>query len=81
MIRSPWIKMYTIPPKLIQQTTYYNVVPAYMSILTYAYNHDSNNLWFCLLTDSCVPIISPKENRGFVSTKIRGYEPEDKGEY
>ena len=63
MIRSPWIKMYTIPPKLIQQTTYYNVVPAYMSILTYAYNHDINNLWFCLLTDSCVPIISPEKFR------------------
>jgi hypothetical protein len=63
MIRSPWIKTYTIPPKLIQQTTYYNVVPAYMSILTYAYNHDVNNLWFCLLTDSCVPIISPEKFR------------------
>ena len=63
MIRSSWIKMYTIPPKLIQQTTYYNVVPAYMSILTYAYNNAHDNLWFCLLTDSCVPIISPSKFR------------------
>jgi hypothetical protein len=63
MIKSPWIKMYSIPPKLTQQTTYYNVVPAYMSILSYAYEHDSNNIWFCLLTDSCVPIISPEKFR------------------
>ena len=63
MIKSPWIKMYTIPPKLVQQTTYFNVVAAYMSILAYSYNHDKNNLWFCLLTDSCVPIISPEKFR------------------
>ena len=63
LIKSPWIKLYTIPPKLIQNTTYYNVVPAYMSILSYAYEHDKENLWFCLLTDSCVPIISPNKFR------------------
>jgi hypothetical protein len=63
MIKSPWIKMYSIPPKLVQQTTYFNVVAAYMSILAYSYNHDKNNLWFCLLTDSCVPIISPEKFR------------------
>jgi hypothetical protein len=34
-----------------------------MSILAYAYEHDKNNLWFCLLTDSCVPIISPEKFR------------------
>jgi len=63
MIKSPWIKLYTISPKYIQNTTYYNVVPAYMSILTYAYEHDKENTWFCLLTDSCVPIISPLKFR------------------
>lgn len=63
MIKSPWMKLYTIPPKLTQQTSYYNVVPAYMSILSYAYQHDQNNVWFCLLTDSCVPIISPEKFR------------------
>jgi hypothetical protein len=62
-IKSPWIKAYTIPPKLTQKTSYYNVVPAYMSILSYAYEHDKNNIWFCLLTDSCVPIISPEKFR------------------
>ena len=40
LIKSPWIKLYTIPPKFIQNTSYYNVVPAYMSILSYAYEHD-----------------------------------------
>ncbi len=62
-IQSPWIKLHTIPPGHIQQTTYYNVIPAYMAILSYAYHHDKNNKWFCLLTDSCVPIISPQQFR------------------
>jgi len=63
MIKSPWIKLYTIPPKYIQNTNYFNVVPAYMSVLSYAYEHDKENIWFCLLTDSCVPIISPDKFR------------------
>ncbi len=63
MIKSPWIKMYTIPPNKTTKTSYYDVVPAYMSILSYAYEHDKNNIWFCLLTDSCVPIITPEKFR------------------
>jgi hypothetical protein len=55
--------MYTIPPELTHQTTYYNVVPAYMSLLSYAFHHDKENLWFAMLTDSCVPIISPSKFR------------------
>ena len=62
-IQSPWIKLYTIPPNLIQKTSYYNVVPAYMGLLGYAFNHDIENLWFCMLTESCVPIISPNKFR------------------
>ena len=62
-IKSPWIKLYTIPPNIVQPTSYYNVVPAYMSILSYAYEHDKDNIWFCLLTDSCVPIISSEKFR------------------
>ena len=63
LIKSPWIKLYTIPPKFLQNTSYYNVVPAYISLLSYSYDHDKDNLWFCLLTDSCVPIISPENFR------------------
>lgn len=63
LIKSPWIKMYTIPPEYTHQTTYYNVVPAYMALLSYAFNHDTENLWFAMLTDSCVPIISPAKFR------------------
>ena len=63
LIKSQWIKLHTIPPKFIQNTSYYYVVPAYMSILTYAFEHDKNNVWFCLLTDACVPIISPQQFR------------------
>uniref|UniRef100_A0A6C0KQV7 Uncharacterized protein n=1 Tax=viral metagenome TaxID=1070528 RepID=A0A6C0KQV7_9ZZZZ len=62
-INSPWIKLYTIPPKYTTNTTYYNVVPAYMSLLSYAFEHDKENIWFSLLTDSCVPIISPQNFR------------------
>lgn len=62
-IKSSWIKLYTIPPQLTQTTSYYNVVPAYMSILSYAYEHDKENVWFCLLTDSCIPVISPEKFR------------------
>jgi hypothetical protein len=62
-IQSPWIKMYTIPPKYVHPTTYYKVVPAYMALLSYAFHHDHENKWFCMLTDSCVPIISPLKFR------------------
>ena len=40
LIKSPWIKTYSLPPKDIKSTTYYNVVPAYMALMTYAFNHD-----------------------------------------
>jgi len=62
-IKSPWIKLHTIPPKYLQNTTYYNVVPAYLAVMSYAFEHDKQNQWFCLLTDSCVPIVSPKKFR------------------
>jgi len=63
LIKSPWVKMYSIPPKYIHETSYYHVVPAYMALMTYAFHHDKNNLWFCMLSDSCVPIISPAKFR------------------
>ena len=62
-IFSPWIKRHCIPKEFIAQTSYYHVVPAYISILSYAFSHDNDNKWFCLLTESCVPIISPQEFR------------------
>lgn len=63
LIRSPWIKRHCIPKVYIAKTSYYHVVPAYISVLSYAFSHDINNKWFCLLTDSCVPIISPQKFR------------------
>ena len=63
LIKSPWIKQNCIPIKHTSYTTYYHVVPAYISILNYAFNHDLQNKWFCLLTESCVPIISPQHFR------------------
>ena len=60
LIKSNWIKIHCIPEKCISPTTYYHVVPAYISVLSFAFSHDINNKWFCLLTESCVPIISPE---------------------
>ena len=63
LIQSQWIKEHSIPEKNIATTTYYHVVPAYISILSYAFSNDIDNKWFCLLTESCVPIISPEHFR------------------
>jgi hypothetical protein len=58
-IKSQWIKQYCIPPMYCVQTSYYHVDKAYMSLLSFSIRHDKDNQWFCFLTDSCVPIISP----------------------
>jgi len=60
-IKSKWILDHCIPECYIQTTSYFHVVAAYMSLLNYAYKNDSKNQWFCMLTESCVPIISPKK--------------------
>jgi hypothetical protein len=62
-IKSKWIYEHTIPKEYLCKTTYYHVVPAYMSLLNFALKHDSNNKWFCYLTDSCCPIITPSKFR------------------
>jgi len=62
-IKSKWILDHCIPDCYIQTTSYFHVVPAYMSLLNYAYKKDDDNQWFCMLTESCVPIISPKKFR------------------
>jgi hypothetical protein len=62
-IASEWVNKHCIPFKYIVKTSYFHVVPAYMSLLNYAIYHDTNNQWFCFLSESCVPIITPKEFR------------------
>jgi hypothetical protein len=62
-IKSKWIMEHTLPPNYIYETSYYHVIPAYVSIMQFAMNHDTQNKWFCMLTDSCCPIISPKKFR------------------
>ena len=62
-IKSPWIMNHTIPPDYIHETSYFYVIPAYLSIMSFAIKHDTNNQWFCLLTDSCCPIVSPRRFR------------------
>ena len=62
-IKSEWIRDHVIPENNIHKTSYYHMIPAYISLLNYAYYHDSKNQWFCILTESCCPIISPKKFR------------------
>jgi hypothetical protein len=62
-IKSKWIIEHTIPPNYIFDTSYFHVIPAYLSVMKFAFSHDDKNKWFCLLTDACCPIISPKRFR------------------
>jgi hypothetical protein len=62
-IKSPWILKHTLPQKYIINTSYYQIIPAYTSLMAYALSCDIGNQWFCFLTDSCCPIISPKKFR------------------
>jgi len=62
-IKSEWIKEHCIPTKYIRKTSYFYVIPAYVSLLRHGLNADSDNQWFCFLTDSCCPIISPAKFR------------------
>ena len=62
-ISSQWIREHTIPPTYIFETSYFHVIPAYISIMRFALTQDIDNKWFCMLTDSCCPIISPKKFR------------------
>ena len=62
-IKSPWIKNHCIPSNIIAKTSYFHVVPAYFMTMIYAFKHDPVNEWFCFLTDSCVPIITPQKFR------------------
>jgi hypothetical protein len=62
-IKSKWIFDHAIPYTNICTTSYYHVVPAYLTILKHALLNDRHNKWFCFLTDSCCPIISPSKFR------------------
>lgn len=60
-IKSPWILQHALPENYIHETSYYHVIPAYLSLMQYALKYD--NQWICFLTDSCCPIISPRKFR------------------
>jgi hypothetical protein len=59
-IHSSWIKSHVLPEKYICKTDYKHVVSAYFSLMSFALKKNDNQ-WFCFLTDSCCPIISPHE--------------------
>uniref|UniRef100_A0A6C0HRU5 Glycosyltransferase n=1 Tax=viral metagenome TaxID=1070528 RepID=A0A6C0HRU5_9ZZZZ len=62
LVKSSWIRKHCIPISYVKETTYFHIVPALMSLLSYAYK-DKENRWFCFLTDSCIPLVSPEEFR------------------
>jgi len=62
-IQSRWIQQRVLPNKYIIKTDYTHVVPAYISLMNYAYKVDPANIWFCFLTESCCPIIPASEFR------------------
>lgn len=79
LVKSPWIRKHCIPISYVKETTYFHIVPALMSLLSYAYK-DKENRWFCFLTDSCIPLISPEEFRAlffqyYEYTIFRWFEP------
>jgi hypothetical protein len=58
-IRSSWVREHAIPPTKLVKTSYFHIVPAYLTLLQYAMEQDGQNEWFCFLTESCAPVISP----------------------
>jgi len=62
-VPSSWIKEHLLPDAQITNTDYFHIIPAYMSLLGYAYFKQPDNMWFCMLTESCVPVVSPSKFR------------------
>jgi hypothetical protein len=62
-INSPWIQKHCISPTHVVKTSYFHVVPAYLALMSFAQAHSRENVWFIMLTESCVPIISPQRFR------------------
>ena len=66
-IKSSWIKKYCLPPQCCKYpTSYYHILSAYLSLMNYVgtdKKQGGTNQWFCFLTDSCCPIISPYKFR------------------
>lgn len=57
-IKSKWILQHILPPNCIYETSYFHVVPAYLSLFKFALHHDDQNKWFCVLTDSVVQLFA-----------------------
>ena len=68
-ITSEWILKHVIPSQKIYDTSYYHVIPAYISLMQFAIDDDLANQWICFLTDSCCPIVSPKKFRYLFYTR------------
>jgi Core-2/I-Branching enzyme len=63
LIKSEWLREKAMPKQFMMPTDYFHVVPAYFSCMIYGLQQDIENQWFCFLTESCMPIISPAKFR------------------
>ena len=68
-IKSQWIREHTIPPNFIHETSYYHVIPAYLSLMRFALLHDAYNSWFCML-QILVVLLYLQKNLDIYSIKI-----------
>lgn len=59
-VKSEWIRDRMMPMNKTAPTSYISVVPGYIASMRYAMEMDERNEWFCMCTEACVPIISPK---------------------
>ena len=60
---SPWIKEHCLPRNYIADTDYFHIVPAYMNLFMYTFFSKTRYSWFVMLTESCVPVLSPTRFR------------------
>jgi hypothetical protein len=56
---SEWVRAHRLPPAYLHPTSYWHVMPACLSLMGYAVTQDARTQWACLLTESCVPLVSP----------------------
>jgi len=58
-IKSDWVLQHCLPEEKIVETSYFHMLDAYLALVYHSYYDDEENTWFCFLTESCVPIVSP----------------------
>lgn len=63
LIKSQWILDHSLPESVVQYSNYKNVISSCVTTMIYAFKHDQQNMWFCFLTERCVPMCTPDKFR------------------